>query len=271
MGCAHFKAEKTHLPCEISSLLIEHSYRISKSSSHATARKEYEPRSRADLSVVFGDADWEGVAEATDRTASVLQFKKNKRGQMSPHDLEKISYLTIGQSSSEDWKNYRLGLITASVVHEVLKKVDNELQISNFPSAYDLCAKICGYYPDFSSKSVSWGKNNEDFARKRYIKKNKGKHKSFSCTTSDSPEKPTDQDSREFLKTILSTSSLPDRLWNTALEVGAALFTTAIQYKVAQTLISNPPDYANKMTFYPNPEPTFKSSKSLLDLLLDVN
>ena len=31
---------------------------------------------------------------------------------------------------------------------------------------------------------MSWGKNNEDVARKRYIKKNKGKHKSFSCTTS---------------------------------------------------------------------------------------
>ena len=83
----------------------------------------------------------------------------------------------------------------------------------------------------------------------------------------DSPERPTEHDSREFLKTILSTSSRQDRLWNTALEVGAALFITAIQYKVAQTLISNPSDYASKITFYPNAEPTFKSSKSLLDLI----
>ncbi|XP_065068875.1 uncharacterized protein LOC135694115 [Rhopilema esculentum] len=222
------KAEKIHLPCENSSLLIEHSSRVSESSSHATARKEYEPRSRADLSVIFGDADWEDVAEATDGTASVLQFKKTRGNKSmassfslssslrsssstsypppsipeiaskcedaesfistlhlcrSPLHLEKISNMTIEQSSSEDWKNYPLGLITASVDHEALKKVDNELQISNLASANNLCAKICGYYPDFRSKSLSWGKNNEVVARKRYIKKNKGKHKSFSCTT----------------------------------------------------------------------------------------
>ena len=224
------EAERIHLPCEISSLLIENSCRVSKSSSHATARKEYRPRSRADLSVVFGDADWEDVAEATDGMASVLQFKKTRGNKCmassssnslslrssssmsyppppsipeiafkcedaqsfistlhlcrSPHDFEKISNIIIGQSPSEDWKNYRLGLITASVVHEAIKKVDNELQISNLASANNLRAKICGYYPDFSSNSLSWGKNNEDVARKRYIKKNKGKHKGFSFTTS---------------------------------------------------------------------------------------
>ena len=195
------KVEKIHLQCEISSLLIEHSCHVSESSSHATARKEYEPRSKADLSVVFGDSDWEDVAEATDGTASVLQFKKTRRNKCmasssslssslrsssstsyplppsipeialkcenaesfistlhlcrSPHDLERISNMTIGQSSSEDWKNYRLGLITASVVHEAIKKVDNEFQISNLASANNLCSKICGYYPDFSSKSLS--------------------------------------------------------------------------------------------------------------------
>ena len=35
-----------------------------------------------------------------------------------------------------------------------------------------------------AGKFLSWDKNNEDVAHKRYIKKKKGKHKSFSFTTS---------------------------------------------------------------------------------------
>ena len=128
---------------------------------------EYFPDLTLDIVQSYGELS--DVAEATDGTASVLQFKKTRGNKCmapssslssslrsssstsyppppsipeitfkcedaesfiptlhlcrSPHDLEKISNMTIGQSSSEDWKNYRLGLVTASAVHEAIKKV----------------------------------------------------------------------------------------------------------------------------------------------------
>ncbi|XP_065059826.1 uncharacterized protein LOC135687241 [Rhopilema esculentum] len=83
----------------------------------------------------------------------------------------------------------------------------------------------------------------------------------------DSPMNPSENQCRDLLKTMLSTSAQLDKQLDTALEVGSALFILAIQFKVAQVLISNPVDYANKMTLHPNPEPAFKYSNNLLHLI----
>ena len=82
-----------------------------------------------------------------------------------------------------------------------------------------------------------------------------------------SPMNPTNDQCKDFLKSIISTPTQLDKQLETALEVGSALFTMAVQFKVAQTLISNPVDYASKITFHPNPDPTFKYSNNLSHLI----
>ena len=49
--------------------------------------------------------------------------------------------------------------------------------------------------------------------------------------------------------------------------LGGALFSTGIQVLVAHTNLTNPGDMASKISFAPDPEPKFKTTGSVNDLL----
>ena len=211
------RGDKIHEPCQMSAVDIGYHHPENEDCIATPSRSEYEPRSRHDLNVTFSQADWEAVAEATDGKASVLQFFTTALRSSStscPHalispptlpeivskchveifhaflkqnrsaaDLESINKITADQVSSDKWFQYRHGVITASFAHDVLLKVDDNLQISNISSSQNLCAKLCMYNPPIHSAALNWGITNEKFAFKRYIRKNRTKHKNFSCKT----------------------------------------------------------------------------------------
>ena len=208
------KREKIHKPCKISSIIFSRPHPENDDCEPGHSRKNYESRSRADIDVKFTAEDWEAVAEATNGTASVLQFKKTKFctevdflvSTLSPStvadivcssdiklfhpslknartecDINNIKTMTEDQALSENWYHYRHGVITASVAHEVLCKDKSDHTITNMNSSNNLCAKICGQSNNITSSSLSWGRSNEKYAIKRYIRKTKHLHKNFTC------------------------------------------------------------------------------------------
>ena len=68
------RGDKIHEPCQISPVDLGHHHPENEDCIATPSRSKYEPRSRHDLNVIFSQADWEAVAEATDGKASVLQF-----------------------------------------------------------------------------------------------------------------------------------------------------------------------------------------------------
>ena len=52
-----------------------------------------------------------------------------------------------------------------------------------------------------------------------------------------------------------------------AIEDGGALFNMGINFMIANWLCSNPHTNVNLLTFAPNPDPLFKTSKNIIDLL----
>ena len=109
-------------------------------------------------------------------------FHASLKQNRSAADLESKNKITADQVSSDKWFQYRHGVI-ASFAHDVLLKVDDNLQISNISFSQNLCAKLCMYNPPIHSAALNWGKTNEKFAFKRHIRKNRTKHKNFSCKT----------------------------------------------------------------------------------------
>ena len=95
-----------------------------------------------------------------------------------------IFSLTLQQSNSSAWFCYREGLITASIIHEVIPKLKSKIPLKKNKAAISLCAKICGYKKPVHSKSLNWGRSKEPVARKRYVNKNKIKHVDFHCEES---------------------------------------------------------------------------------------
>ena len=83
----------------------------------------------------------------------------------------------------------------------------------------------------------------------------------------DSLTSPSDLDKRSLLFNLLNIA--PDLAFqlNSCIEIGAAHFSIGLNIRVAHLLISNPEKYADLLTYAPNPEPPFKSSKNILDLL----
>ena len=78
---------------------------------------------------------------------------------------------------------------------------------------------------------------------------------------------PNDTQRRNLLLQIVNPSQDLSKQLDACVEVGAALFSIGINLKVAQTLITNPESYADLLTFAPNTEPKFKSTRNILDLL----
>ena len=83
----------------------------------------------------------------------------------------------------------------------------------------------------------------------------------------DSDISPTDAQCRDLLSKLINPGSNLDKSLSAAVEVGAALFSIGVNYKVAKTLLSNPERFADLMTFAPAPDPTFKTTKNILDLV----
>ena len=179
-------------------------------------RATFDPRPLQDREVII---DWNKVFTATEGCASVLCFKSTlssdhqyinnsstsnikpltlqfivtnsqnfnefeslaKENRTSDH-ISEIELLTKGQSSNDLWFDYRKGVITASVSHNVLTKF-KKLHPSVI-SIENLVAKILGYPKKVKTSSLSWGIEHETYARKRYIKQNRRMHKTFSCNES---------------------------------------------------------------------------------------
>ena len=78
------------------------------------------------------------------------QFLKHKDNQI----IRDIYLLTSKQSTSAAWFYFQEGVITASVVHEVLLKVNSKTPLHENTAPINLCAKICGYQKN-SKKSKS--------------------------------------------------------------------------------------------------------------------
>ena len=210
------KGEKIHPPVRMKAVSFnrphpeyEHGYTKPK-------RATFDPRPLQDREVII---DWNKVFTATEGCASVLCFKSTlssdhqyinnsstskikpltlqfivtdsqnfnefeslaKENRTSDH-ISEIELLTKGQSSNDLWFDYRKGVITASVSHNVLTKF-KKLHPSVI-SIENLVAKILGYPKKVKTASLSWGIEHETYARKRYIKQNRRMHKNFSCNES---------------------------------------------------------------------------------------
>ena len=112
-------------------------------------------------------------------SSSLQDFNALLMQQRTKEKISKIENLTKGQNSNSLWFEYRSGVITASIAHQVLCKYRKK---NNSPSSIDnLVGKILGYSKPFKTPSTSWGVENEKYARKRYIKKSRSGHKRFKC------------------------------------------------------------------------------------------
>ena len=101
-----------------------------------------------------------------------LHVKKNFYEQPSKRRHNKIIkdiyLLTSKQSTSTTWFSFREGVITASVVREVLPKLKSKSPLHKNKASINLCAKICGYQKKSKkSKSLEWGTSKEKIARKK--------------------------------------------------------------------------------------------------------
>ena len=73
-------------------------------------------------------------------------------------------------------------MITASVVHEILPKLNSKTPFHKNKSSINFGAKICDYQNKSKKcKSLEWGKSKEKIARKRYVRKNKSSWINFQC------------------------------------------------------------------------------------------
>ena len=176
------------------------------------------PWSPHDSDVSFCQKDWEELAKATNGTASVLQFipatfpstsvttsmiswpptvwdivsnlnlhaKKSFYEQLSKHKdnkiIKDIYLLRSKQSTSTTWFSFHEGVITASVVHAVLPKLNSKSPLHKNKTSINLCANLTGYQKKPKKiKSLEWGTSKEKIARKRYVRKNKSSHINFQC------------------------------------------------------------------------------------------
>ena len=72
------KGGKIHTPSELSTVNFARPHPEHDDGYCRPVRIQYEPRSLGDLDAPFTQDDWEDVAEVTDGTASVLQFRQTK-------------------------------------------------------------------------------------------------------------------------------------------------------------------------------------------------
>ena len=85
---------------------------------------------------------------------------------------QKIEEETRDQHLSEQWRNQRLGRITASIIHDVMTKTESIIanrRKSVSPKYSPLVDKIVNGNPDIGIDPVKWGKLHEDDAIKTFM------------------------------------------------------------------------------------------------------
>ena len=92
---------------------------------------------------------------------------------------EEVARKTSGQSNNQTWTEMRRGVITASRMLAVVRKIYADGQIRNKKSADNLVSTILNYVPSFSTKATQWGILNEPVARNKYKTAAAKKHKDF--------------------------------------------------------------------------------------------
>ncbi|XP_014664454.1 PREDICTED: uncharacterized protein LOC106806842 [Priapulus caudatus] len=98
--------------------------------------------------------------------------------QANKHQQEVLAKATSRQASSSLWADHRKGRITASVAGDCIGSVrDGNV------SGQSHIARVMGYYGNPKSLALTWGKTNENIARKQYIAHHRlhTKHTGVSC------------------------------------------------------------------------------------------
>ena len=97
---------------------------------------------------------------------------------ISADAVSALSDATTGQGDSDMWFEQRAGRITASILSEVVKKVSDTGVISHRNNS--LLKKIMNYESrSFYSPAIHWGKYNEQFAKDKFFKLNRRKHRNL--------------------------------------------------------------------------------------------
>ncbi|XP_033100761.1 uncharacterized protein LOC117104176, partial [Anneissia japonica] len=97
---------------------------------------------------------------------------------ISQHQQQVLVKGTLNQASSTLWREQRKGRITSSVAGDCIGSVTNETI-----RGHSQIARVMGYYGNASSPALTWGKVNENIARKQYLAYHRlhNKHSGVSC------------------------------------------------------------------------------------------
>ena len=88
-----------------------------------------------------------------------------------------LSHYTTDQANSDEWRDYRVGRVTASKAHTVFTKVKHDGEISSRNTA--LLKEIMNYLPPAHSPAIDWGNYNERYAVNNFEKLIRRKHKTM--------------------------------------------------------------------------------------------
>ena len=87
---------------------------------------------------------------------------------LSSCQRKEVADRTCGQSINDAWSERRTGVITASRMQAVVRKIDENGEIKNRSAADNLVSSILNYKPPVSTKATQWGILNEPVARLKY-------------------------------------------------------------------------------------------------------
>ena len=87
---------------------------------------------------------------------------------MTKPQSEEVANRTRGQAENNLWYEARTGILTASRMLAVIRKLDDDCSIQNQVSTDNLVSNILGYKPQVSTKATKWGKLNEPVAIQKY-------------------------------------------------------------------------------------------------------
>ena len=83
---------------------------------------------------------------------------------LSSFQRKEVADRTCGQSINDAWSERRTGVITASRMQAVVRKIDENGEIKNRSAADNLVSSILNYKPPVSTKATQWGILNEPAA-----------------------------------------------------------------------------------------------------------
>ena len=101
---------------------------------------------------------------------------------LSEGQRDQVASRTKGQSTNIMWTEFRKGMITASRVLAVKRKIDETGAITNPDSTDNLIASMLQYKKQVQTKAMKWGIVNEPYVREQYCREIKKEHKHFSLS-----------------------------------------------------------------------------------------